>query len=75
MDINETISRRRAAREYTAEAVDEQTIRHLIDAAVHAPNGVNHPPWAFTVERDQRLLDRIWGDTKAHMLATMPASR
>jgi nitroreductase len=75
MDINETISSRRAAREYTAEAVDEQTIRHLIDAAVHAPNGVNHPPWAFTVERDQRLLDRIWGDTKAHMLATMPASR
>ena len=71
MDINEAMSARRSAREFTAQAVDEQSIRRLIDAAVNAPNGVNHQPWTFTVERDQGLLDRVWRDAKLHMLATV----
>jgi hypothetical protein len=37
MDINEAISGRRSVREYDGEAVDEPTIRSLIDAAVRAP--------------------------------------
>ena len=73
MDINEGIAGRRSTREYTAQAVDEQTIRRLIDAAVHAPSAVNQQPWTFTVVRDQGLLDRISRDAKSHMLATMPA--
>ena len=73
MDINEAIFGRRSMREYTAQAVDEQTIRRLIDAAVHAPNAVNQQPWMFTVVRDQRLLDRMSRDAKSHMLETMPA--
>lgn len=75
MDINEAILGRRSVRDYTTQAVDERTIRHLIDAAVHAPNAVNQQPWTFTVVREQDLLDRISRDAKAHMLATMPASR
>jgi nitroreductase len=71
MDINEAISNRRSAREYTAQAVDEQTIRRLIDGAVHAPNAVNQQPWMFTVVRDQGLLDRISRDAKSHMLSTV----
>ena len=74
MDLNEAITGRRAVREYTSEAVDEQTIRRLIDAAVQAPSAVNQQPWTFTVVRDQAVLDRISGEAKAHMLATMPAS-
>ena len=73
MDINEAISGRRSTREYTAQAVDEQSIRRLIDAASRAPNAVNQQPWTFTVVRDQGLLDRISRDAKSHMLATMPA--
>ena len=75
MDLNEAISGRRSVREYTDEAVDERTIRLLIDAAVHAPNAVNQQPWAFTVVRDQAVLSRVSRDAKSHMLATMPASR
>ena len=41
---------------------------------MQAPSAVNGQPWTFTVVRDQRLLDRISRDTKAHMLATMPAA-
>ncbi|MGA2514402.1 MAG: nitroreductase family protein [Candidatus Limnocylindrales bacterium] len=73
MDINEAIYSRRSRRDYTAEAVDDETIRRLIDAAVHAPNASNGQPWTFTVVRDQGLLDRISDDAKSHMLATLPA--
>jgi len=73
MDVNEAIVGRRSTREYTAQAVDEQTIRELIDAAVHAPSAVNQQPWMFTVVRDQSLLDRISREAKYHLLATMPA--
>jgi nitroreductase len=74
MDLNEAITGRRAVREYTKEVVDEETIRRLIDAAVHAPSAVNQQPWTFAVVRDQSVLDRISRDAKSHMLATMPAS-
>jgi nitroreductase len=73
MDVNQAISDRRSTRDYTAQAVDEETIRRLIDAAVHAPNASNGQPWTFTVVRDQGLLDRISQSAKSHMLATLPA--
>src|ERR1035441_10107172 len=57
MDLNQAIIGRRAVRGYTKEAIDERTIRGLVDAAVHAPSAVNQQPWAFTVVRDQSLLD------------------
>ena len=74
MDINEAISGRRSVREYAIEAIDERTIRHLVDAAVRAPSAVNQQPWTFTVVRDQAVLDHVSRDAKAHMLETMPAS-
>ena len=71
MDLNKAITGRRAVREYTGQAVDDRTIRLLIDAAVQAPSAVNQQPWMFTVVRDQSLLDRISHGAKSHMLATM----
>ena len=73
MDLDDAIMSRRSVREYTAEPVDEPTIRRLIDAAVHAPNAVNQQPWTFTVVRDQGVLDRVSRDAKVHMQANMPA--
>lgn len=72
MDLREALYSRRAVRDYTAEPVDEQTIRQLIDAAIQAPSAVNEQPWSFTVVREQALLDRISRDAKAHMLRTTP---
>jgi nitroreductase len=74
MDITEVISGRRSVREYTPQAVDETAIRHLIDAAIKAPNAVNQQPWSFTVVRDQAGLERLSHAAKSHMLATMPAT-
>jgi nitroreductase len=74
MDLNEAITGYRAVREYTDEAADEETIRRLIGAAVHALSAVNQQPRTFAVLRDRSVLERISRDAKSHMLATMPAS-
>ena len=74
MDLNVAITGRRAVRDYTAQAVDEKSIRALIDAAIQAPSAVNQQPWTFTVVSDQSMLDRISREAKSHMLATMPPS-
>jgi len=75
MDLNDAIIGRRAVRAYTAEAIEERTIRGLIDAAVCAPSAVNQQPWAFTIVRDQSVLDRISRDAKSYMLTSAPASQ
>ncbi|MGB8181840.1 MAG: nitroreductase [Stellaceae bacterium] len=73
MDLQEAIYRRRAVRDFTAEPVDEKTIRELIDAAIQAPSAVNEQPWAFTVVRDKAVLARISSQSKAHVLRMPPA--
>lgn len=73
MDLAEAIADRRSVREYTGAAVDEATIRHLIDAAIAAPNAMNQQPWSFTVVRDQAVLEQISREAKTHMLASIPA--
>ena len=74
MDIAEAIAGRRSTREYTNQPIDEPIIHRLIEAAMLAPNAVNEQPWTFTVIRDQALLDRLSGEAKAYMTATMPPS-
>jgi nitroreductase len=73
MDVSAAISGRRSTRDFTAQVVDEETIRHLIDAAVLAPSASNGQPWTFTVVRDQAVLDRISAAAKSHLLAALPA--
>ena len=73
MDLKEAIYTRRAVREFTAEPVDEKTLRDLIDAAVQAPSAVNQQPWSFCVVRDKVVLARISREAKAHLLRTSAA--
>ncbi len=73
MLVRDALFGRRAVREYTADLVDEATIRRLIEAAIQAPNAVNAQPWAFTVIRDRPTLSRVSRAAKAYMLETMPA--
>ena len=73
MDLIEAIYSRRAVREFTAEPVDEKTLRQLIDAAIQAPSAVNEQPWLFSVVLDKALLVRISDQAKAHMVKTTPA--
>ncbi len=72
MDLKEAIYSRRAVREYTAEPVDDATIRALIDAAIQAPSAINQQPWSFCVVRDKALLGHISREAKAHTLRSSP---
>lgn len=71
MDVFEAIYARRAVRDYTADAVAEETLRKLVDAAVHAPSAVNQQPWAFFVVRDEKLLGQISQRARAELLQSM----
>jgi len=73
MDLHEAIYTRRAVRAYAAKAVDEATLRAVIDAAVQAPSAMNEQPWSFCVVRDARVLADISRRAKQHMLTTTPA--
>ena len=72
MDLKEAIYSRRATREFTADPIDEKTVRALIDAAVQAPSAVNTQPWSFCVIRDKALLARLSRESKAYMVKSTP---
>jgi len=74
MELKTAIYSRRAVRDFTAEPVDEEVLRQLIDAAVQAPSAVNQQPWLFTVVQHKKLLARISHEAKAHMLKTSTAA-
>ncbi|MBF8178359.1 nitroreductase family protein [Herminiimonas contaminans] len=71
MELFDAIKNRRAVREYTTENVDKESIRKLIDAAIHAPSAVNNQPWTFTVVRDKEKLDELSVQAKAYMLRSI----
>jgi nitroreductase len=69
----DAIFMRRSVRAYTAQALDEPTIRALLDAAVQAPTAMHGEPWAFVVVQDRATLNRIsdrakgsWIEEAAH---------
>ena len=73
MGLDEVIMGRRSVRSYTRAPVDQASIARLIDAATHAPSAMNEQPWSFTVVRDQKVLDRISGQAKVHLLESLMA--
>jgi nitroreductase len=72
MDLKEAIYSRRAVRDFTDQAVNEEIIRDLIDAAVQAPSAINAQPCTFCVVRDKKVLATISQEAKAHMVKTTP---
>lgn len=73
MDLFDALATRRSIRNYTAEAVGDDDLHELLDAAMHAPSAMNEQPWHFVVvtDKDQReLLSRTSPYT--HMAAEAP---
>jgi len=68
MHVLEAIYQRRSVRAFASEALCDDELRRLLDAAVQAPNAVNRQPWRFTVVRDRALLRHISDRSKAHVL-------
>jgi nitroreductase len=59
MDAIEAILTRRSIRQYTGQAVPEETVNQLLRAAMHAPSARNTRSWHFVVITDRRKLDAV----------------
>ncbi len=59
MDGLETILTRRSIRKYTADPVEPEKIRKMLEAAMSAPSAGDQQPWHFVVITDRAVLDEI----------------
>jgi nitroreductase len=63
------LRRLRAVREFTGEAVDEATIREILEVARWSASGGNRQPWQVVVVRDPAVKQKL-GDWGARPAAT-----
>jgi nitroreductase len=59
MDAMEAIVTRRSVRKYTSQAVPDELVKELLEAAMYAPSAGNQQPWHFVVIRDREVMSRI----------------
>ncbi|MFB0567327.1 MAG: nitroreductase family protein [Candidatus Bathyarchaeia archaeon] len=59
MDVLEAIRSRRSVRKYKPEAVPDDLVEKILEAAVWAPSGSNIQPWNFIVIRDRKVLGMV----------------
>ncbi len=55
----DTIAALRAVRAYAPQPVHPDTVRDLLDAAVHAPSAMDEEPWSFAIVQDRALLRQL----------------
>ena len=54
-----TIFSRRSIRKYTKEAVPEENITTILEAAMAAPSASNKKPWHFVIVTERDILNRL----------------
>ena len=59
MDAIEAIMTRRSIRKYTRDAVSDELIKKLLEAAMSAPSAGNQQAWRFVVITERSILDEI----------------
>lgn len=73
--MNETlksIMERRSIRAYTEEALTEQELKTLVDAALASPTAKNTQDWHFIFVTNRELLDSFSADFRTAMIAADP---
>lgn len=63
-----SIFKRRSIRRFQDKAVDDETLKELLRAAMAAPSAGNEQPWHYIIINDRRVLDEI---PKIHQYAQM----
>ncbi len=61
MELQEALVKRRSVRKFTEDAVSDDEIRTILEAARIAPSWANVQPWEFIVLRDRTLIEKIVG--------------
>ncbi len=59
MDAYESLLARRSIRKYKKDAVPHELIEKVVEAARHAPSGMNTQAWHFVVVEDRSKIDEI----------------
>ncbi len=59
MDVLEAIKRRGSVRAYTGNAIEQEDLDKMLEAARQAPSAKNLQPWKFVVVIDPRLLPKL----------------
>jgi nitroreductase len=67
-DIQNIIIHRRSIRKYKTDAISNEQIDKLLQAAMYAPSANNLQPWHFVVVTDRSIIDKI---TEIHPYAKM----
>ena len=52
MPLGEAVFSQRAIRRVRPDPIPDEDLQHILEAAIHAPNGGNQQPWRFIVLRD-----------------------
>ena len=55
MPLGEAIFSQRAIRRVRPDPIPDEDVQHILEAAIHAPNGGNQQPWHFIVLRDPEV--------------------
>jgi nitroreductase len=59
MDFNEVVRTTFAARQFTDEALGDEVLHEILDAARFAPSGGNRQPWRVVVVKDEAKRERL----------------
>jgi len=59
MDFYDAIKKRHSIRKYKPDAVNEDILTRILDAAHTAPSGKNGQPWRFIVVRNEELRKKL----------------
>ena len=63
METKECIKSRRSIRDFIDKEVSDDSIKQILDCAVHAPSSQNCQPWHFVVVKDKEKRQKL-GDLK-----------
>lgn len=69
-NVLDLIKKRRSIRQYTDQAVTDNQIRQLLEAAMAAPSGSNIQPWEFVVVKDPDIKRQL---AQTHTWSSMAA--
>jgi nitroreductase len=72
MDFDEAVKARRSIRRFKPDALPQEYINALLEAARLAPSGLNTQPWRFAVVKDPATRTLLAGATPSRFIADAP---
>ncbi len=79
MECRDAILSRRSIRKYTDQAVSDEDLNYILEAALNAPSGTNLQPWYFVIIKNEeekrkiiRLMEGVSDDMEPHLKERFP---